>query len=68
MTQTIGKPLNRVDGNLKVTGGALYSAEFPQENLAYAVAIPSTIARGKITSIDTSAAESLPGVIECNYS
>ncbi|MGB3651987.1 MAG: xanthine dehydrogenase family protein molybdopterin-binding subunit [Rivularia sp. (in: cyanobacteria)] len=64
MTQTIGKPLNRVDGNLKVTGGAHYSAEFPQENLAYAVAIPSTIARGKITSIDTSAAESLPGVID----
>ncbi len=62
MAQTIGKPLNRVDGNLKVTGGALYSAEFPQENLAYAVAIGSKIARGKITSIDTSAAESLPGV------
>ncbi len=63
MTQTIGKPLNRVDGNLKVTGGALYSAEFPQENLAYAVGIPSTIAKGKIKSIDPSAAESLPGVL-----
>ncbi|MEO1430378.1 MAG: xanthine dehydrogenase family protein molybdopterin-binding subunit [Cyanobacteria bacterium J06632_19] len=63
MTQTIGKPLNRVDGNLKVTGGANYSAEFSQENLAYAVGIPSTIARGKIKSIDTNAAENLPGVI-----
>ncbi len=63
MVNTIGKPLNRVDGNLKVTGGALYSAEFPQSNLAYAVAIASKIARGKITSIDTSAAESLPGVV-----
>ena len=63
MVNTIGKPLNRVDGNLKVTGGAHYSAEFPQENLVYAVAIPSTIARGKIKSIDTSATESLPGVI-----
>ncbi len=63
MVNIIGKPLNRVDGNLKVTGGALYSAEFTQENLAYAVGIPSTIARGKIKSIDTSAAESLPGVI-----
>ena len=63
MVNTIGKPVNRVDGSLKVTGGAQYSAEFPQENLAYAVGIPSTIARGKIKSIDTSAAESLPGVI-----
>ncbi|MEL7242462.1 MAG: xanthine dehydrogenase family protein molybdopterin-binding subunit [Cyanobacteria bacterium J06573_2] len=64
MVDTIGKPLNRVDGSLKVTGGAQYSAEFSQENLAYAVGIPSTIARGKIKSIDTSAAESLPGVIK----
>lgn len=63
MAQTIGKPLNRVDGNLKVTGDAHYSAEFSQEKLAYAVAIPSTIARGKITSIDTSAAENLSGVV-----
>ena len=31
--------------------------------MAYAVAIPSTIARGKIKSIDTSAAENNPGVI-----
>ncbi|BAY80552.1 aldehyde oxidase and xanthine dehydrogenase, molybdopterin binding protein [Calothrix parasitica NIES-267] len=64
MVNIIGKPLNRVDGSLKVTGRAQYSAEFPQENLAYAVGIPSTIARGKIKSIDTSAAESLPGVIK----
>jgi xanthine dehydrogenase YagR molybdenum-binding subunit len=62
MVNIIGKPLNRVDGNLKVTGGALYSAEFPQENLAYAVAIGSKIARGKIQSIDTSAAQ-IPGVV-----
>ncbi|MBV6625848.1 MAG: xanthine dehydrogenase family protein molybdopterin-binding subunit [Rivularia sp. (in: Bacteria)] len=64
MVNTIGKPLNRVDGNLKVTGGAHYSAEFPQENLVYAVGIPSTIAKGKIKSIDMSAAENLPGVIK----
>lgn len=64
MVNTIGKPLNRVDGSLKVTGGALYSAEFPQENLVYAVGIPSTIARGKIKSVDTNAAKNLPGVID----
>ena len=62
MTQ-VGKPLNRVDGKLKVTGGAQYSAEFPLENLAYAVCVSSTIARGRIKNIDTTAAEALPGVL-----
>ena len=59
----VGKPLNRVDGNLKVTGGAHYAAEFPLENLAYAVCVSSTIARGRIKTIDTKEAEALPGVL-----
>ena len=62
MTQ-VGRPLNRIDGKLKVTGGAQYSAEFPLENLAYAVCVSSTIARGRIKNIDTTAAEALPGVL-----
>jgi xanthine dehydrogenase YagR molybdenum-binding subunit len=61
--QAVGKPMNRVDGRLKVTGAARYSAEFPQDKLAYAVLIGSTIARGNIKSIDISAAEKLPGVL-----
>ncbi len=63
MTQIIGKPLNRVDGKLKVTGGARYSAEFPQSNLAYAVCVGSKIARGRIEKIDSQTAEKLPGVL-----
>lgn len=63
MTQAVGKPLNRVDGKLKVTGGAHYSAEFPLENIAYAVCLSSTIARGKIKHIDPKEAEELPGVL-----
>ena len=59
----IGKPMDRVDGRLKVTGTARYSAEFPMENLAHAVLIDSTIAHGTIKSIDTTAAEKSPGVI-----
>jgi xanthine dehydrogenase YagR molybdenum-binding subunit len=62
-TEAIGKPMNRVDGRLKVTGAARYSAEFPMENLVHAVLIGSSITRGTIKSIDTSAAEKLPGVI-----
>lgn len=57
-----GKPIDRVDGWLKVTGGAQYAAEFPMKDLAYGVAITATIAKGHIASIDTRAAEKLPGV------
>ncbi|BAY22716.1 aldehyde oxidase and xanthine dehydrogenase, molybdopterin binding protein [Calothrix sp. NIES-2100] len=59
----VGKPLNRVDGYLKVTGGARYSAEFPVAKLAYGVTIQSAIAKGKIAAIDTKAAEQVPGVL-----
>ena len=39
MTDEItGKPIDRVDGRLKVTGAAQYSAEFPLDKLAYGVA------------------------------
>ncbi|MDF5721194.1 MAG: xanthine dehydrogenase family protein molybdopterin-binding subunit [Rhizonema sp. PD37] len=63
INKVLGKPLNRVDGHLKVTGGARYSAEFPVAKLAYGVTIQSTIAKGKIAQIDTRAAEQVPGVL-----
>jgi xanthine dehydrogenase YagR molybdenum-binding subunit len=62
-TEVVGKPIDRVDGRLKVTGAAHYAAEFPLENLVHAVLIGSSITRGTIKSIDTTAAEKLPGVI-----
>ncbi len=61
--QIVGKPLNRIDGRQKVTGTAPYAAEFDLPNLARAVIIESTIARGSIVSIDTGEAERLPGVL-----
>ena len=45
---TIGAPLTRVDGRLKVTGAAKYSAEFEIPNFAYAVMVQSTIPCGRI--------------------
>jgi xanthine dehydrogenase YagR molybdenum-binding subunit len=63
MNELIGKPVDRVDGRLKVTGKAPYSAEFALQNLAYGVTLQSTIAKGRIRSIDGGAAEALPGVI-----
>ncbi len=59
----IGKGLDRLDGPFKVMGKARYSAEFPAQKIAYAVAVGAAIANGKIRSINTSDAESAPGVI-----
>ncbi|MBU6455095.1 MAG: xanthine dehydrogenase family protein molybdopterin-binding subunit [Cyanobacteria bacterium REEB67] len=59
----IGRGLDRVDGPLKVTGRARYSAEFPAKQISYAVAVGSEIASGKIRSLNTSEAEKAPGVI-----
>ena len=59
----IGEPLTRVDGRMKVTGAAQYSAEFRKPRLSYAVMVMSTIPCGRISSIDTSQARQTPGVI-----
>ena len=60
----IGNAIDRVEGHLKVTGKAKYASEFPVKNMVYAQAINSTIAKGEITSIDTSEAAKQKGVIE----
>ncbi|MCO6051920.1 xanthine dehydrogenase family protein molybdopterin-binding subunit [Mesorhizobium sp. RP14(2022)] len=59
----LGAPISRVDGPLKVAGQARFAAEVPMEGLAYATLVHSTIARGHITSLDTSKAEAAPGVV-----
>lgn len=59
----IGAPLTRVDGPTKVTGGACYAAEFHPDGLAYAATHDSTVPAGRITAIDTAAAERAPGVL-----
>jgi xanthine dehydrogenase YagR molybdenum-binding subunit len=59
----IGEPLPRVDGRLKVTGAATYAAEFDLADVAHAVMVTSTIAKGRVTQFDTAAAERAPGVI-----
>ncbi|MGZ3814136.1 MAG: xanthine dehydrogenase family protein molybdopterin-binding subunit [Mucilaginibacter sp.] len=55
--------LSRVDGRLKVTGAAKYSAEYDIKGVTYAVLVGSTIAKGTITTLDTKAATSAPGVL-----
>lgn len=60
---TLGQPVSRVDGPLKVQGKARFAAEFPYEDISYAALAFSSVARGKITELDVTAAEAAPGVI-----
>jgi xanthine dehydrogenase YagR molybdenum-binding subunit len=55
--------VNRVEGHEKVTGRAVYSAEYPIEGVAYCYPVQSVIARGRITGVDASAALAMPGVL-----
>jgi xanthine dehydrogenase YagR molybdenum-binding subunit len=59
----IGKPVDRVDGILKVTGKATYAYEFVNATTAYGHVLGAAIAKGKIVSIDTEAAEREAGVL-----
>ena len=59
----IGKPVNRIDGKLKVTGVAQYAGEFNQPNMAYAVPVRSAVAKGTVINIDASMAKQSGGVI-----
>lgn len=63
LDKQIGAPLSRVDGHQKVTGAAKYSAEYELPGMSYGVLVGSTIAKGRITSLDTKAAERAPGVL-----
>lgn len=61
--RAIGVPLERIDGPAKVTGTAPYAFEHPLTDPTYLHPVQATIARGRITAIDTGAAEALDGVL-----
>lgn len=58
----IGRDTVRIEGSRKVTGVAQYTSDFHFAGMLYAVPVGATIASGKITSLDTAAAEKMPGV------
>src|SRR5205085_4244415 len=62
-TNILGPARNRVDGRAKVTGAAKYSVEFTPPKCAYAWPVESTIAKGKILSIEANEARRAPGVL-----
>ena len=61
----IGKPVDRVDGVLKVTGTAPYSYEYHDvaPNAAYGVVVGAGIGKGRIDTLDTRDVERAPGVL-----
>lgn len=60
----LGKPFYRVDGEVKVRGRARFAAEYDLPDLVYAELVYSTIAKGRISRIDTERAKREPGVLE----
>ncbi|HTK06664.1 MAG TPA: xanthine dehydrogenase family protein molybdopterin-binding subunit [Ktedonobacteraceae bacterium] len=60
---TIGAPISRLDGPQKVTGAATYAFEYQFEDVVYAFPVQSTIARGRVVSIDATHARAVPGFL-----
>lgn len=58
----IGKSLERWDGQAKVTGRARYTADVQLPGMLYARFVNAPIPHARVVSIDTTAAESHPGV------
>lgn len=61
-TKVVGKPTPRIDGKLKVTGGAKYTADINLPGMLHARLITAAPPHAKVRSIDTAAAEKMPGV------
>lgn len=58
----IGKRISRLDGPWKASGRAKYSYDINRPNMLFGRMVISPHAHAKVTSIDTSAAEKMPGV------
>jgi xanthine dehydrogenase YagR molybdenum-binding subunit len=63
MSQLVGQPVDRVDGHTKVTGAAVYTADYQVPGVLYGHLVMGTIGRGRIVSIDTARALASPGVV-----
>ncbi len=60
---SVGTPIDRIDAVAKVTGGAGYAADTPVANVAHAVIVGSTVARGRLRALDSYDARRMPGVL-----
>jgi xanthine dehydrogenase YagR molybdenum-binding subunit len=58
----IGKRISRVDGPEKVSGRAKYTYDVHRPGMLYGKVVRSPHAHAKVVSVDTAAAEKMPGV------
>lgn len=58
----IGGDFSRIDGPLKVSGQATYTSDLHLPGMLYAVPVCATVAKGRVTLLDTAGATSMPGV------
>jgi xanthine dehydrogenase YagR molybdenum-binding subunit len=64
LVDQIGRPLDRVDGRLKVMGKATYAYEYAAQGAAaYGVIVPAAIGKGRVLGVDVRDAERAPGVL-----
>ena len=61
-TKVVGKPLPRVDAYERVSGSAVYPLDFALPDMLHAAILRCPHAHAQVKSIDTSAAEKMPGV------
>jgi xanthine dehydrogenase YagR molybdenum-binding subunit len=59
----VGAPMARVEGREKVTGEARYAVEHAVEGVAHAAVVASTVAKGRVRTVDPAAALALEGVL-----
>src|SRR5919109_299260 len=62
MTQVVGRPTPRVEGEQKVTGRAVYTADVRLPGILWGKVLRSPISYGRIKNIDISKAREVPGV------
>lgn len=60
--RVMGQPIKRLDGPVKASGRAKYNSDVHPQGLLWATLVTSPHAHARITSIDLSPAEKMPGV------
>jgi xanthine dehydrogenase YagR molybdenum-binding subunit len=63
MSVALGDNVERADGHHKVMGHPIYGADRAPKGVVHAVPLTASIGKGRIVSIDTTAAEQLPGIL-----
>jgi xanthine dehydrogenase YagR molybdenum-binding subunit len=61
--RAVGASLDRVESREKVTGEALYAAEYERDDMSHAALVQATVASGEIIALHVEQALALPGVV-----